>query len=247
MTTAVAPACRLDISVEGLNVSSLADSGSQSSIISLACIQKVFGHMRKSGRTPPDEATVKLRGVGGNFIDVLAQVPLILSVESQVATVPVFIENSKQCEFLVGTNALPTLGISMKTEQGNSLLGLARDEGQEKISHMNLVQATTVPFEPDHELEGDVMFEPEYSELMKLGLCSQDSVLIVKPDGTVMVPVQNYQGTAVSLEQGCRLGRLSSYSSELKPEGEAQSCHVKMDPIERTHDCSFIGLSYFRL
>ena len=91
VTGAIGSAYLLDVSVEGIVVSSLVDTGSQSTIISRAFLHKVFAHMRKSGETPPrlQEPCTKFKGKGGKPILITAQVPLTLSVDGKVTCVPV--------------------------------------------------------------------------------------------------------------------------------------------------------------
>ena len=82
------------------------DTGSQSTIISRAFLHKVFAHMRKSGETPPrlEEPCTKFKGKSGNPILITAQVPLTLSVEGKVTSVPVFVQPDSEQECLLGSN-----------------------------------------------------------------------------------------------------------------------------------------------
>ena len=83
VTSAVGSAYLLDVSVGGLVVSALVDTGSQSTIISREFLHKVLPHMRSLGDTPPrlQEPCTKFKGKGGNNIQITAQVPLTLRVD----------------------------------------------------------------------------------------------------------------------------------------------------------------------
>ncbi|ETX01158.1 MAG: hypothetical protein ETSY2_37740 [Candidatus Entotheonella gemina] len=67
VTGAIGSVYQLDVSVEGLAVSAIVDTGSQSTIISRALLHKVFAHIRNSGKVPPrlQEPCTKFRGKGG--------------------------------------------------------------------------------------------------------------------------------------------------------------------------------------
>ena len=88
----------LDVSVGGLVVSALVETGSQSTIISCAFLHKVFAYMRSLGNTPPrlQEPCSTFKVKGGNPIQITAQVPLTLSMDGKVTSVPVFIQPDSQ-------------------------------------------------------------------------------------------------------------------------------------------------------
>ena len=54
--------------------------------------------------------------------------------------------------------------------------------------------------------DDDVLFEPHHDSLSALGV----SLLHKQDDGTLLVPVQNYQGMAVHMEAGASLGEIRS-------------------------------------
>ena len=65
--------------------------------------------MRSLGDTPPrlQEPCTKFKGKGGNPIQITAQVPLTLSVDEKVTSVPVFIQPDSEQDCLLGSNVLP--------------------------------------------------------------------------------------------------------------------------------------------
>lgn len=50
------------------------------------------------------------------------------------------------------------------------------------------------------------MFEPKHEYLEPLGLCTQESLITVHSDGSVLIPLQNFQGMSVRLEKETELG-----------------------------------------
>ena len=124
VTGAVGSAYLLDVSVGGLVVSALVDTGSQSTIISRAFLHKVFAHMRSLGETPPrlQEPCTRFKGKGGNPIQMTAQVPITISVDGKVTSVPVFIQPNSEQDCLLGSYVLPALGISVVRANGHPLI-----------------------------------------------------------------------------------------------------------------------------
>ena len=216
VTGAVGPSYWLQISVEGLAVSALVDTGSQSTIISRSLLHKVFLHLKKHGKTLPtlDYPCTKFKGKGGHPIGVSAQVLFTLSVDGKSTTVPVFVQPDSEQECLLGSNVLPALGISLVRANGQKFT--ASIENEAEPAHINLVQSVTIPGQKGRfvkgRIEGDpsklehLLFEPKYESLEPLGLCTQESILTVHSDGSVLIPLQNFQGMPVRLERGAELG-----------------------------------------
>ena len=50
------------------------------------------------------------------------------------------------------------------------------------------------------------MFEPKHESLEPLGLFTQESITKVHSGGSVLIPLQNFQGMPVRLEKGIELG-----------------------------------------
>ena len=83
VTEAVRPSYWLQISVEGVIVPVLVDTGSQSTIISRPLLHKVFCHLKKAGKELPklEYPCTKYKGKEGHPIDVTAQVSFTLVVD----------------------------------------------------------------------------------------------------------------------------------------------------------------------
>ena len=81
---------------------------------------------------------------------------------------------------------------------------------------MNLVQSVTTPRQKGRFVQGQVegnlckmehlVFEPRRESLKPLGLFTQESLIDVHADGSVLIPLQNFQGMPVRLEKGIKLG-----------------------------------------
>ena len=51
-----------------------------------------------------------------------------------------------------------------------------------------------------------MLFEPKRELLGPLGIDAYESVISLRSDGTVLIPLENYQGIPVKLEEGVELG-----------------------------------------
>ena len=109
---AVGPSYWLQITVEGLSVSALVDTGSQSTIISRSLLHKVFKHLKENGKALPtlDHPCIKFKGKGRHPIGVTAQVLFTLAVDGKSTAVPVFVQPDSE--------QLPALGISLVRANG---------------------------------------------------------------------------------------------------------------------------------
>ena len=213
---AVGPSYWLQISVEGLAVSALVDTGSQSTIISRSLLHKVCVHSKETGRTLPklEYPCTKFKGKGGHPIGVSDQVTFTLAVDGRSTTVPVFVQPDSEQECLLGSNVLPALGLSVVRANGQQLT--ASVENEVGPSHVNLVQTVTIPGQKGRFVKGQVdgdssdlehlLFEPKHESLEPLGLSTQESIVTVHPDGMVLIPLQNFQGVPVRPEKGVELG-----------------------------------------
>ena len=216
VTGAVGPSYWLQVTVEGLPVSALVDTGSQSTIISRSLLHKVFKHLKENGKALPilEHPCTKFKGKGGHAIGVTAQVLFTLAVDGKSTAVPVFVQPDSEQECLLGSNVLPALGISVVRANGRKLT-VSVENGVEP-AHVNLVQSVIIPGQKGRFVRGQVegnpskmehlLFEPKHETLEPLGLCTQESLVTVHPDGSVLIPLQNFQGMPVWLEEGSELG-----------------------------------------
>ena len=216
VTGAVGPSYWLQISVEGVVVPALVDTGSQSTIISRSLLHKVFSHLKEAGKHLPqlEYPCTKFKGKGGHPINVTAQVKFTLSVDGRSTTIPVFVQPDSEQECLLGSNVLPSLGITVSRVHGEPLTASVGSES--KPAQVNLVQATAIPgmkgcYVKAHvnqeQCRGDeVLFEPESKSLESLGVSALESLVCVDRDGHMLIPIHNYQGVCVKLSERMQLG-----------------------------------------
>ena len=125
--SAVGPTLVLEVSIEGVLVSSMVDTGSQCSIISRNMLQSIGKHLKGQGKDWPklQPASAKLYGkdgkTGGHELDITAQITF--TVEADGVSVPVlfFIQPDSTQPCLLGMNALPALGLSFLNAKGKPL------------------------------------------------------------------------------------------------------------------------------
>lgn len=107
----------MNVTVEGVPLDAMIDSGSESAIISRRTLHQVFQHCRQLGIPPPklSEPSITLYGKSGKApgkeLLITAQTTLIVSIDGRSIQVPVFIQPFSEQDCLLGMNALPGLGI----------------------------------------------------------------------------------------------------------------------------------------
>ena len=81
------------------------------------------------------------------------------------------------------------------------------------------------------QLGESLLFEPKHSTFHDIGLNVQESLLTVNDDGMTLVPLENFQGVPVRLEEGVQLNVAKQYlcsrEIELKSAEESQCAIVK--------------------
>ena len=107
----------------------LVDTGAQSTIISCSTLHTVFRHLQQQGKEEPQlelpiaRLYVKNGKNGGKELNITAQVTLNFTVdEKSVQSVPVFVQPDSSQDCLLGTNAIPLLGIKVVRSSGDTLL-----------------------------------------------------------------------------------------------------------------------------
>ena len=208
VTGAVGPSYWLQISVEGVVVPALVDTGSQSTTISHSLLHKVFCHPKMAGKHLPqlEYPCTTFKRKGGHPINVTAQVQFTLSMDDRSTTAPIFVQPDSEQECLLGSNVLPSLGITVSRINGEPLT--ASIESESEPAQVNLAQATAIPgmkgcYVKAHvnqeQCTGDeVLFEPESKDLESLGVSALESLVSVDQDGHMLIPIHNYQGVCVN-------------------------------------------------
>ena len=149
VTGAIGPSYWIEVLVEGVAVSAMVDTGSQSTIVSRSFLHQVFKHMEREKKPLPklEYPSTRLRGKGGHPIDVTAQVKFTFSVDGRSIVTPVFVQPDSEQDCLLGSNVLSGIGITVMRANGEPLTASSVDKpsSEPKIAHVNLVQAATIP------------------------------------------------------------------------------------------------------
>ena len=146
---AVGSTLMLDISIDGVSVTAMVDTGAQSTIISRSTLHTIGHHYLQMGRQLPtlEKPTVRLYGKdgrkGGWELTVTAQLQLTFSLDGKSVTVPVFVQPDSERACLLGMNVIPLLGISVIRCNGQSIL--SNDEPEPGTAHVKLIESITIP------------------------------------------------------------------------------------------------------
>ena len=223
LSNAVGPTLLLALQVEGVKVSALVDTGSQSTIISRQLLHEIGKHLHSKGKPLPEleKPSARLYGKdgrkGNKELNVTAQLKLTLSSDGKSVVVPVFVQPDSEQPCLLGMNAAPALGLKFLRSNGQPL-----QTQPEKLNSTTtaaavyLIQSSTVPGRKGRFLEAHVgsdfkegdelLFEPNTLVLKDVGLSCQESLLTVGDSGRVLIPLQNFRRIQVDLDGGLELG-----------------------------------------
>lgn len=244
---AVGPSLFLDLHIEGVPVVSMVDCGSPSTIISRSLLHRIVQQMKHDGKPLPELSipSVQLFGKDGHHeIKITAQVDLQLHAGGKNVTVPVFIQPNSSQDCLLGTNACIPLGLQFLDGKGLPLQALSglktgsgsvRQENKPLISHVSLIQASTIPSRKCKLLSANVsgehspgeqfLFEPQGSKLQSLGLSALDSLVTMHEGGKVFIPVQNFETNSVELPCGLDLGVVEPFNEhDIREDVNRPSC-----------------------
>ncbi len=208
VTGAVGPSYWLKVWIEGLAVSAMVDTGSQSTIVSHSLLHQVYKHMEGEGKPLPklESPSTKLRGKGGHPIDVTAQVKFTFSVDGRSIVTPVFVQPDREQNCLLGLNVLSAMGITVRRANGEPLTASLLDKptSEPETAHVNLVQTATIPgmkgcyvraqIDTEHYQGEELLFEPAHDKLEPLGVTALESLISVDSEGLAVIPIQNYPG-----------------------------------------------------
>ena len=105
-------------------------------------------------------------------------------MDGRSTTVPVFVQPDSEQECLLGSNVLPSLGITVVRANGESLTASIERESENEPAQVNLVQVTAIPglrgcyvkahVDQEQCKGGEVLFEPESKTLQSLGVSALD-------------------------------------------------------------------------
>ena len=254
LPVAVGPTLELDVRVEGVQVTAMVDTGSQSSIISRSLLHRVGRHLRKQGNPVPklEPASVRLYGkdgaAGQHELNVTAQVTLPVETGSNSVQTVFFVQPDSSQDCLIGMNAAPALGLSFLDRDGKPLR--TASAVPTTSSSVSLVQTKAIPARARSFVEAGVdaklregacvLFEPDSHSLQMHGLGALESLVSVNKQGNVLIPVENYHQREVHIDRGTLLGRAEVLPGECQgtvavdlPEDEAYVAVVHSDTASR--------------
>ena len=127
--------------------------------------------------------------------------------------VSVFVQPDSEQPCLLGMNAISSLGMHVLRANGEPVLPVSSNEPM--VATVNLLGAIVIPSRSGRivkahlsggETSGcDLLFARNHDQLGLLGVSVQESVLAKHDNGTVLLPMENYQGMTVHLEAGTHL------------------------------------------
>ena len=146
-TEAVGSTLCLQVSVEGVPVDAAVETGSQSTIISCSMLHSI-AHKQKEGGLPPptlELPTARLFGKdshrGGCELVITTQLKVTIEVDGLLANVIAFVQPDSELQCLLGMNALPALGLTVRRANGENLILMKGNDTVKCItSCVNLVQ-----------------------------------------------------------------------------------------------------------
>ena len=139
----------LPITIEGVAVEALVDTGSQSTVISRSMLHKIARHVRSKGEPLPilEKPTVRLFGKdgagGGRELVITAQLQANIEADGESTCVTIFVQPNSDQKCLLGMNVLPNLGLSITRANGESVIG--RESPNPIVAHVRLVQSSAIP------------------------------------------------------------------------------------------------------
>ena len=222
---AIGPTPWLNVTVEGVPVDAMVDSGSESTIISRRMLHQVFRHCRQLGVPEPKlkVPSVKFYGkdgkVPGKELLITAETTLIVSADGRSVQVPVFVQPFSEQDCLLGMSAAPSLGLQFLDSRNRPLLPQVQETRSESAT-VHLVQTCTVPGRKGVFVQAhtnlpenrDVLFEPNLQTLGNYGLSAEEAMFQVSPKGELYIPVQSFQQSPTRLPEGMELGQVESVS-----------------------------------
>ena len=220
---AAGPTLFLKVQIGGVPVEAMVDTGSQSTIISRSLLHKI-GRCRKSKGEPLpalEKPTARLFGKdgegGGKELTITAQIEVDIEADGECVRVPVFVQPQSGQECLLGMNVIPALGLVITRANGEALA--VKQDNDHRVAHVRLVESVSIPGPKGRfvELEvgcGDssiqigspVLFEPKPDVFEILGLSSHESVVTVRDNGCIVVPIRNPVGGSVCMTKGLQIG-----------------------------------------
>ena len=206
VSTAVGPTPHLCVEVEGVLVTALVDSGSQSTIISRPLLHQISKKLQSQGKPLPGLLlpTVRLYGKDGRSknqpLNITDEVVLKVAADGKTTSVPMFVQPDSEQPCLLGMNVIPTLGIKILRSNGKSLMEQPVDPRNTLTVFVSLVQVETIPGRKARFLDvcasttlgtGDeLLFQPDNSAQAQLDLSSADYLFTMKENELIRLRME---------------------------------------------------------
>ena len=131
---------------------------------------------------------------------------MTFELDGECVHAPVFVQLGSSQACLLGMNVIPSLGIKVTRASGASLCSVSGHEGG--TAKVGLVKSVCIPGYRGRCVEakvldrpegGEFLFEPRGEVFDCLGVSVRECLLTVGSDGTVTIPVDNFQSRPVRL------------------------------------------------
>ena len=162
ITDAVGPTLYVDLTIEGVPVQAMVDTGSQSTILSRDVLHKVGRHLASQGKSLPhlQVPTVRLYGKDGkktkSELNISAEALLTMEADGARIQTPIFIQPDSDQPCLLGMNAATSLNLQFLRANGQPLKSTAdliSTEQNLPLAKVCLVESTTIPASKGRFLE----------------------------------------------------------------------------------------------
>ena len=223
VTGALGPLFYATVSIEGIPVRGLVDSGSSATIISYNVFQK-FGQTAKIPASELQQPDVILRDYSQRTIPVGASVKLTVSFQGQSITVPVYIQpvDISQCEScLLGTNVvIPLKLVTPHSSLITHTFPLNTDLWTPVQAPVHMLKAVRIPARTGIVVEGNVrsyalsdtllMFNPD-EQLLQANSINISTALVQQPtNGRVWLFVENSSSQCQELSGNTNIGHIEA-------------------------------------
>ena len=160
------PAVTVKLGVNGVLTDALVDTGSPATIVSLKFILKVLADSKNSQQTAEEwrketmkkfsAPAVTLTSCGGDRLNILAQIPVVLSQGELRTDAMVLVQKGAPHSLLLGTDLQARLGFSLIVESGGRRVDLLRDEGENPEDMDQAVESHPPATEPSISMPADL-------------------------------------------------------------------------------------------
>ena len=172
ITDAVGSTLYVDLTIEGVPVQAMVDTGSQSTIISRDILHQVGRQLASQGKPLPQLKVSSVRLYGKDRkktqceLNISAEALLTMEADGIRIQTPVFIQPDSDQPCLLGMNAAPSLNLQFLRANGQPLKSTADSTITEQLqdsmsAKVCLVESTTIPARKGRFLEAtiDLSFE----------------------------------------------------------------------------------------